>query len=97
MASLGLRGNPSFAEPKQLKIGLALPGLLLSVCPAVSVVPLPSMWQELQLPLPLKSLKPAISSAVNVTSLCRKASNFDEKALTSGEASYWSRDSPQWS
>src|SRR6266404_1742533 len=105
MASLGLRGKPSFAEPKQLKIGLALPVLLLSVCPAVSVVPLPSTWQELQLPLPLKSTKPAISSAVRVTggapstpplpAPARKKSNFELNGLISGERSRNERDCPQ--
>ncbi len=93
-----MRGSPSFAEPKHVKIGFRLAvapvsipfGAVPSGGGGVGAVDLPSTWQELQLPLPLKSLNPAISSAVNgfVVGSSRKASNFDEKALTSGEASY---------
>src|SRR5207248_6543307 len=91
-------GSPSLAEPKQVNLGEVAAVLLLSgLKAAVRVVPLPSTWHELQLPLPLNSRKPAISSAVNVYLPSVKASNFDEKAETSGEASYWSREFPQWS
>src|ERR1019366_1319545 len=112
MASLGFRGSPSLAEPKQVNFGATSATLLWSgLKPGakfVLVVPLPSTWHELQFPLPSNSARPAISSAVNVTvpfldppfevavdSAKRNASNFDEKALTSGEASYWSREFPQ--
>src|SRR6266852_4783513 len=99
MASLGFRGSPSLAEPKQVNFGATDATLLWSgVKPGakrVLVVPLPSTWHELQLPLPSNSSIPAISSEVNVDSALRNASNFDEKALTSGEASYWSREFPQ--
>src|ERR1700692_509321 len=111
MASLGFRGSPSLAEPKQVNAGVASATLLWSGwkpgAKFVLVVPLPSTWHELQLPLPSNSAIPAISSAVNMdvlegppflvdaASALRNASNFEENALTSGEASYWSREFPQ--
>src|SRR6266853_2470685 len=113
MASLGFRGSPSLAEPKQVNFGATDATLLWSgVKPGakrVLVVPLPSTWHELQLPLPSNSSIPDISSEVNVDvplgdpppfevdvdSALRNASKFDEKARTSGEASYWSREFPQ--
>src|SRR5712671_757261 len=111
MASLGFRGSPSLAEPKQVNFGATSATLLWSGLKLgakfVLVVPLPSRWHELQLPLPSNSAIPAISSAVNMDVLLgppflvevdwafRNASNFDEKALTSGEASYWSSELPQ--
>src|SRR5258707_1068224 len=99
MASLGFRGSPSLAQPKQVNFGdvdavLLWSGLKLGFR-RVDVVPLPSTWHELQLPLPSNSSIPASSSLVNVYSPSVKASNFDEKALTSGEASYWSREFAQ--
>src|ERR1700682_365767 len=106
MASLGFKGSPSLAEPKQVNFGVTDATLLWSgLKPGanfVLVVPLPSTWHELQLPLPSNSAMPANSSAVKMfvmvgppflvdaDSALRNASNFDENALTSDEASYWS-------
>src|SRR6266849_4914050 len=53
------------------------------------------MWHELQLPLPLNRLYPAISSAVNVYVPARKASNFDVNGLTSFDLSKALSDCPQ--
>src|SRR5205809_945491 len=52
---------------------------------------------HLHLALPSNSLKPAISSAVSLYLPARKASNFDEKALTCTDCSYESMDWAQWS
>src|SRR5260370_11042407 len=99
MAALGFNGSRSLAEPEQVNFGVVAAVLLWSGLKpgfrTVDVVPLPSTWHELQLPLPLNSRKPSISSLVNVYVPFVKASNFDEKALTSGEASYWSSEFPQ--
>src|SRR5207245_11415451 len=98
MPALGFSVTPRFAEPKQLNSGRefaaapvsSLFGALPCGGGGVGAVDLPSRWQELQFALPRNRLKPAISSADNglLVGSCRKASNFDEKALTSGEASY---------
>src|SRR6202022_4753759 len=95
--SLGLGGRTSLAEPWQVNKGCTLAGLPVSVWPGVSVVDLPSVWHELQLPLPLKSTKPAISSAVKVAPGVpfRKKSNFEVNGLTSGERSRNESDCPQ--
>ena len=77
----------------------------VSVWPGIRVVDRPSTWQELQLPLPLKSTKPAISSAVRVTigapstpplpAPARTKSNFELNGLISFERSRNERDCPQ--
>jgi hypothetical protein len=68
---------------------------LVSVWFDLSVVPRPSRWHELQLPLPSKSLNPAISSGVSLYLPARNASNFDEKELTCADCSYASIDCAQ--
>ncbi len=60
-----IQGRPSLAEPKQVNRG----GFAVAVIAGVHLTWLQSSlfrrhWHELQLPLPLNRLKPAISSAV---------------------------------
>src|ERR1700751_5405461 len=99
MESLGLSGRPSLAKPWQVNRGCTLAVVPVSVWPGVRLVDRPSTWQELQLPLPLNSWKPAISSDVSVTLElgARDWSNFELNGLTSMERSRNESDCPQWS
>src|ERR1700751_590729 len=94
MESLGLSGRPSLAKPWQVNRGCTLAVVPVSIWPGVRLVDRPSTWQELQLPLPLNSWKPAISSAVRVTPefAFREKWNFELKglkAIAPSDHKYW--------
>jgi len=63
-----------------VKIGLTLAVSPVSIWPGFRLTPLPSRWHELQLPLPLKSAKPAISSCTQRDILMEERVVFRRKS-----------------
>src|SRR5258705_10315370 len=98
MASLGFKGRPRLAEPKQVNSGAVDAAAPVSVL--FGALPcggggggageLPSRWEEVQFAFPREKVLTAILSADNgvVGGVCRKGAEFDAKKVTSPEALY---------